>query len=159
MVLPDRAPDHGAVGGHVDALARFYESLRPESLDGLGRFYADEARFRDPFNDVSRLPEIRAIFEHMFRTLEEPRFEIVNRVVDGDQAMLEWVFTFRVRRFRPATRRRVHGVSHVRFGPDGRVIYHRDYWDTGEELYAHLPVIGMLWRRLRAALATPRGSG
>jgi steroid delta-isomerase len=36
----------------------------------------------------------------------------------------------------------------VRFGPDGRVTYHRDYWDAAGELYAKLPVVGPLMRYL-----------
>ena len=36
---------------------------------------------------------------------------------------------------------------------DGKVNYHRDYWDTGEELYMKLPAIGTLMRGLRRVLA------
>jgi hypothetical protein len=41
----------------------------------------------------------------------------------------------------------------MRLAPDGRIAYHRDYWDTGEELYAKLPVIGIAIRFLRRKLA------
>jgi len=33
------------------------------------------------------------------------------------------------------------------------VTYHRDYWDTAEELYAKLPLLGGLMRLLRRRLA------
>ena len=36
-----------------------------------------------------------------------------------------------------------------------QVNYHRDYWDAAEELYMKLPVLGMLMRGLRRALAAP----
>ena len=35
---------------------------------------------------------------------------------------------------------------------DGRVSAHRDYWDTGEELFARLPLLGALMRFLRRCL-------
>jgi steroid Delta-isomerase len=41
------------------------------------------------------------------------------------------------------------GASQLRFAPDGRIAYHRDYWDAAEELYAKLPVIGTLMRFLQ----------
>ena len=40
----------------------------------------------------------------------------------------------------------------LRFGEDGKVNYHRDYWDTGEELYAKLPLIGGAVRFLRRTM-------
>jgi hypothetical protein len=47
----------------------------------------------------------------------------------------------------------MRGVSHLRFAADGKVNYHRDYWDTGEELYMKLPGLGTLMRGLRRVLA------
>jgi hypothetical protein len=44
-------------------------------------------------------------------------------------------------------------VSHLKFAADGRVVYHRDYWDAAEELYMKLPAIGTLMRGLRRMLA------
>jgi len=47
----------------------------------------------------------------------------------------------------------IRGVTHLKFGTDGKVNYHRDYWDAAEELYMKLPVIGRLMRGLRKILA------
>jgi steroid Delta-isomerase len=46
----------------------------------------------------------------------------------------------------------VRGTSHLRFASDGKICYHRDYWDAAEELYEKLPAIGavMRWLKLRA---------
>jgi limonene-1,2-epoxide hydrolase len=118
----------------------------------MARVYTEDAHFKDPFNEVKGLVDIRAIFERMFKALTEPHFAVVNRVVDGDQVMLEWDFTFRIRRWKPDTVHLVHGVSHLRLAPDGRIAYHRDYWDTAEELYAKLPLIGGLMRFLRSKM-------
>lgn len=40
-------------------------------------------------------------------------------------------------------------MSHLRFDAAGKVCYHRDYWDTGEELYEKLPLLGLGARLLR----------
>jgi hypothetical protein len=47
----------------------------------------------------------------------------------------------------------MRGVSHLRFDAEGRVDYHRDYWDAAEELYMKLPAIGLLMRGLRKVIA------
>lgn len=137
----------------IEDVVRYFETITPDSLAEIGRVYTGDAFFKDPFNEVNRLEDIRAIFERMFEALIEPRFEVVNRIVDGEQVMLEWEFTFRIRRWKPEIVQTVRGVSHLRLAPDGRIAYHRDYWDTAEELYSKLPLIGGLMRFLRSKMA------
>jgi len=36
----------------------------------------------------------------------------------------------------------IQGASTMRFAADGRVVYHREYWDAAEERYAKLPAPG-----------------
>jgi hypothetical protein len=52
----------------------------------------------------------------------------------------------------------IRGASHLRFADDGRIAYHRDYWDAAEELYMKLPLLGGLMRWLRKRLSA-RGAG
>lgn len=137
----------------IETLIDFYQRLTPASLERMGDFYAPDAYFKDPFNEVRGLEAIRRIFGHMFRQVSEPRFFVTGKVVDASGAMLVWEFHFRLRWPRsPAQVMR--GVSHLEFDADGRVTYHRDYWDTAEELYMKLPGLGLLMRGLRRAIAT-----
>jgi len=39
----------------------------------------------------------------------------------------------------------VIGMSHVRFAPDGKIIFHTDYWDTSV-IFERAPVIGSIIR-------------
>ena len=133
----------------IDELVDFFETLTPQSLERLGNFYAPEARFKDPFNDVEGVAAIRRIFEHMYRQVDAPRFVVTDRLAEGDRAMLVWTFHF-VRRGQPQV---IRGATHLRFANDGRVLIHRDYWDAAEELYMTLPGIGWLMRRLRSVLS------
>ena len=133
----------------VQALASFYEGLSPQDLDRLPAYYASDARFKDPFNEVQGLPAIRGIFAHMFQALQEPRFVITQQLVDGSQAFLVWEFRFRMRRFDTATTQVIRGGSHLVLDAQGKVTLHRDYWDAAEELYEKLPGLGPLMRWLR----------
>ena len=89
----------------------------------------------------------------MFEEMHEPRFKVMQRIVDGADAVLIWDFTFRLRTFRPAQAWQIHGASHLTLAADGRISSHRDYWDTGEELYAKLPGIGPVIRWLMRRMA------
>lgn len=140
-----------------DALAKlveFWEALTPESLAGLEQVYAEHAYFRDPFNEVTGTDAIRKVLGHMFETLHAPRFVILESVREGSSALLVWNFDFRIKAWRPAVTRRIHGASHIRFAPDGRVAWHRDYWDAAGELYATLPVIGPVIRWLNQKMVS-----
>lgn len=137
----------------AENLARFYQTLTPLSLTRIDAFYAEQAQFKDPFNDVSGLPAITRIFEHMFATVETPRFVVTTRIAEGRQAMLGWDFHLQLR----GRALVIRGVSHVRFDDDGKVLVHRDYWDAAEEFYARLPILGALMRVLRRKLSATEG--
>lgn len=132
----------------VARLVAMFESLAPADLARLGEFYASDARFKDPFNEVQGVPAIARIFEHMFVALDSPRFVVRDIVVDGEQCFLTWDFLFRFKRF-SRDEQVVRGGSHLRFDAQGRVVLHRDYWDAAEELYEKLPVVGGLMRWLK----------
>ncbi len=136
----------------LDDIVRYFDTMTPESVAVLGRVYTEDAFFKDPFNEVHGLAAIEDIFRRMYVPLIDPRFAVVNRIASDGQAMLEWDFHFRIRRYRPNQVQTVHGVSHLRFAIDGRIDYHRDYWDTAEELYAKLPLIGGVMRFLRSRM-------
>ncbi len=132
----------------VQRVVALYETLAPADLPALRGVYADDARFKDPFNQVQGVAAIARIFSHMFRTLDRPRFQVLDIVADGDALFLTWDFTFRTRGAGAAAMA-IHGGSHIRFNADGQVQSHRDYWDAAEELYEKLPVLGTLMRWLK----------
>lgn len=128
----------------------FFENLSPADLATLGTLYAPEARFKDPFKEVQGLPAITHIFEHMFDTLDQPRFVVTGRVVQGPQCFLTWDFLFGFKNFHKGVTQTVRGASHLVINDHGLVTLHRDYWDAAEELYEKLPVVGGLMRWLKA---------
>ncbi|MFZ6817763.1 nuclear transport factor 2 family protein [Undibacterium sp. Ji22W] len=136
----------------VQDIMDWYATLSPASLSSIARFYTDEAKFRDPFNEVSGVAAIRTIFEHMFVTTQEPRF-IFDEVIEQDQkAFLTWEFHFGLR----GKNYVVKGGSMLTFNAQGLITDHRDYWDAAEELWEKLPMIGGFigWLRRRFKVST-----
>lgn len=133
----------------LGGLKHYFESLTPETVASMGEFYTDDAYFRDPFNEVHTLRDIQRVFEKMYESLADAHFTILETVDGGATAMLVWNLDYRIRRYQPEVQRRIHGVSHLRLAADGRVAYHRDYWDAAGELYEQLPVIGGALRWLK----------
>lgn len=136
----------------LERLVRFYENISEAALAQLAGIYAADAAFKDPFNEVRGIAPITAIFRHMYQQVNAPRFVILTRVLQGDDAFITWEFGFTMQRFSTAPQI-IRGATHVRFDGEGRVCLHRDYWDAAEELYEKLPLLGglMRWLKRRAA--------
>ena len=137
----------------VDRIVELFESMVPGDVHRLHDYYQPDAWFKDPFNEVRGLPRVQRIYAHMFEALEQPRFRVTTRIVQGRECFLAWEFRFGLRRRRGDKELLVRGGSHLKLANDGRIAWHRDYWDAAEELYEQLPVLGamMRWLKRRAA--------
>ena len=127
----------------------FFETISPETCKNLSSVYTADAYFKDPFNEIRGLTEIEKIFRHMFVQLDVEAFKITTSVLQDDTAFICWDFLFRMKRDK-STQQCIRGASHIHFAADGRVDFHRDYWDAAEELYEKLPVLGSFMRFLKS---------
>ena len=138
----------------LDALIQFYNDFSPTSVARFPEFYSADAWFKDPFNEVRGISAIQHIFTHMFGQVAEPRFVITEQVIDANGAMLVWEFFFRMKLWREGKTQVIRGISHLKLNAEGKVFYHRDYWDAAEELYEKLPLIGSVFRLFHKAIAS-----
>jgi steroid Delta-isomerase len=140
---------HTSSDPHVQRIVDFFEALQPSSVERMGDLYTSDAYFKDPFNEVRGLEQVKRIFSHMYVSLHEPHFIVTNTVTQDDQCFIVWDFKFRFKRFDTVTMQTVRGCSHLQLASDGRIAFHRDYWDAAQELYEKLPVVGALMRWLK----------
>ena len=126
----------------------FFESISADNIAKLSSVYTEDVFFKDPFNEVQGIVEVLRIFEHMFVQVDAPRFVVTTHLIKGDQAFLTWDFLFRIKRY-AQKEQCIRGATHLRFATDGRVNFHRDYWDAAEELYEKIPAISLLMRGLK----------
>ncbi|MBI5275797.1 MAG: nuclear transport factor 2 family protein [Burkholderiales bacterium] len=134
----------------IEDIQQFFERFAPADLDSLGEWYTGHAHFKDPFNEVAGVEAIRRVYAHMFDTLAEPRFVVTERIGAGENWALLWDFHFRTRALGHGVQV-IRGASHLRLADtDGRIEWHRDYWDAAEEFYAKVPMLGVLVRWLQA---------
>ena len=127
----------------------FFQTISTDNAHALTSIYTTDVWFKDPFNEVRGIEAVRHIFTHMFEQVDQPRFVVTQSVLQDEQAFLTWDFLFRMKRF-SSEEQCIRDATHLRFSAEGRVSYHRDYWDAAEELYEKLPVVGGLMRWLKA---------
>jgi hypothetical protein len=132
---------------HLNNIVHFFENVSPQSVSIIEDLYDANAYFKDPFNEVHGHLAIIKIFQHMFKQVNSPRFVIRQSIRQDADAFIVWDFEFSMHG--SSMPQCIHGSSHIRFNPVGKVIYHRDYWDAAEELYEKIPVLGNLMRFLK----------
>ncbi|MBC3918552.1 nuclear transport factor 2 family protein [Undibacterium sp. CY18W] len=137
--------DHRA---SLKKLIVFFENLSLEACQDLSEVYTEDAYFKDPFNELHGIAAINHVFQHMFEQVHDPSFRITSTVLEGDNAFLCWDFLFTMKHFH-TSQQCIRGSTHIRFDDDGRVNFHRDYWDVAEELYEKLPLLGSFMRVLK----------
>ncbi|KJS34349.1 MAG: hypothetical protein VR70_17850 [Rhodospirillaceae bacterium BRH_c57] len=137
----------------LDAYLSFWESLRPDRIDGLEAVTTEDVRFTDPFNDVQGRDALRGVLDHMFANTRDPRFAVTDHAWAGDTAFVRWRFTATVKSLGDWD---VVGMSALDLDALGRVSRHIDYWDSGPAVWLRLPFIGSLLRRIARRLGTGR---
>lgn len=138
---------------HLHDYFAFFEALTPSGLDRLPSHLDSEARFKDPFNDVHGIDEIRRVFKHMFKVCDNPQFLVSEWALRENVAFVQWRFTYS-RKHHDKRSDAIEGVSRIQFNADGMVTEHLDFWDPAEHIYQKLPVIGGLFRWLRSTFST-----
>ncbi len=137
----------------VSHIQNTYRAIDSDSIQAgiLRDLYTPDAEFIDPFHHLQGRDRLETYFGQLYRNLNSIDFQYRETVVCGDDIFMEWCMTVshpRLDRGRPV---RVDGAS--RFSVQGRHIrLHRDYFDGGEMLYEHLPVIGRIIRLIKGRM-------
>ena len=130
-------------------LIDFFEHITEQTVAEMPQYYATHAYFKDPFNEVNTVEEITRIFGEMFHQVDNPRFVVHTAFESGQQVFMAWDFLFEMKRFKVGQVQCIKGSTYLLLNQNGLVQSHRDYWDTAEELYEKIPVLGGLMRWLK----------
>jgi ketosteroid isomerase-like protein len=108
----------------------------------LADLYAEDVFFQDPLQIVRGLPAFLEMNRRLASKTREIEVELAEAARAGESIFLVWNM-----RVVPRVGPRVsfEGVSHLRLR-DGRVVYHRDYWDLLGSVMESVPLAGPLYR-------------
>lgn len=134
----------------LQAYCRLFGRLAPDRIGELRALCTPDVRFVDPFQEITGIDRYTALYEHMFRTVEQPRFEVLDRSLGAELGSIRWHFSGRIRGRDVA----IDGMSELRFdAATAQVREHIDHWDAAGQVYARLPLLGGVFRALRRLFA------
>ena len=137
---------------NLKELTKWYENLKEGSLDEIDLFYDENVFFKDPFNEFKGRDKLMKVFAHMLENLENPYFVILDTIENSEGAFLTWEFYLIVK----GRGHKIHGSSHLKYNKENRIVYHRDYWDVGEEILLKIPFIKFMYSYIQKKMALPQ---
>ena len=128
--------------------AYFFENITMDTaLTEYEKIFDVQAKFKDPFNEVQGVEKIYEIFQDMYLTLDNPKFEIIETVSKENFAYLKWNFVFSLKN--DSQKKSFEGVSRVEFNKEGKAISHIDFWDAGENVYEKIPILSFFIKLIK----------
>ena len=123
---------------------RVWAELSATNLSILNSYYDENAVFEDPLTRVQGLAEITNYYKGLYANVKAIRFEFTDKNLSDDQQFFAWTMHLTAPGLNGGKEFSVKGSSLIKFSPkSGKVIYHRDYFDTGEFIYENVP--GLKW--------------
>jgi len=130
-----------------------FNELTKDTLDILKEFYAEDVVFRDPLGTIRGREGLIAYYKNMYANVQDIHFDFTDAVVEGDTHVVFWTLRMKVKGLNGGDEVSSDGNSIIRFNADDLVISHRDYFDMGEFIYQHVPVLRWMVGKVNKRLA------
>ena len=127
---------------YINNYLNLFSNLNKENIKKFDDLVVKDIIFIDPFNNIKGLDNFKNIFYHMFDTVEEPKFDIVDYAQNKDHIFLKWKMTF----YAFKASQTIEGMSDITLNKEGKVISHLDYWDSLSGIFIKLPFLGFLYK-------------
>ena len=139
---------NSAVPATLEHFRQLFNELDKGNLHKLSEVYSEDVYFQDPLGTVRGLDELMHYFAGAYANAISCRFNFSEPVVNGPFSAIPWVMHLRHKRINKGREIQVQGISHLKIR-DGKVCYHRDYFEAGQLLDETLPVVGGVVRWIK----------
>ena len=127
---------------YINNYLNLFSNLNKENIKKFDDLVVKDIIFIDPFNNIKGLDNFKNIFYHMFDTVEEPKFDIVDYAQNKNHIFLKWKMTF----YAFKASQTIEGMSDITLNKEGKVISHLDYWDSLNGIFIKLPFLGFFYK-------------
>jgi hypothetical protein len=150
---PGTTPDVSPALQRLDNFVSFYNSLSAQDLSVLAQLYHPEVRFIDPVHQIDGLDALQQYFGHAYDRLDSCTFAAHAMAGQQLQGFVSWQMQFSHQAIASGALIKVDGCTELHWHQDGRIIYHRDYYDLTQMVYQHVPVVAWLTGKIKQKMA------
>ena len=126
-----------------------FQKLNKDTLYLLDEFYDENINFEDPIGSIKGSKKIKAYYQNMYKNVTSIKFDFSEFIEKENTVVGIWKMTVVATGLNGGEPVVVQGNSIIRFSPEGKAIYHRDYFDMGEMIYEHVPVVGFILKKIK----------
>lgn len=140
----------------MDAIQNFktlYSELCDITPDDLPKVYSDDVTFIDPVCSHEGIKAVQKYFDGLLTNASSCKFDI-HEVISCSDASITHVVNWTMHlKFKKSSKLiLLNGTSQLKVTGD-KISYHKDYYDLGEMVYEHIPVLGFIVKKIKAKLA------
>ncbi len=128
----------------IERFEAFLKNVGDKSYvhENTAKTYSANAYLDDTLAIHHGAAEIEAYFTKTAETMKSYEVTIDDVARSGRDWYVRWTLTFSASALSGGKPIKSVGVSQVRIGGDGKVALHKDFWDSGQNFYGHLPLVG-----------------
>lgn len=132
----------------INRFVEYYAGLDNQPPSALAALYEADATLIDPFGEHRGLYAIQRYFTHLLANVERCRFSIDPPLCDGHFFVVTWTMHWSHPRIDGGAILTLPGCSVVKIQGE-MITSQRDYYDAGEMIYEHLPLLGWAVRSVK----------
>lgn len=129
-----------------------FNQLRADNLQILDNFYAPDTEFVDPLGVHKGIDSVKAYYKGLYQNVKDIRFETRELISNGNNHVFVWKMVLVADGLNGGAPVSLEGNSVIKFNDQNLVVYHRDYFDMGEFIYEHIPVLGWTLKKIKQKL-------
>lgn len=142
----------------MDVIARFrhtYRDLCQVKPDALGELYGDDILFIDPITTHRGLPQVQQYFTNLLVHAKSCEFDIKDMLeCHSSTSQVTHVANWTMKLILKQKNKTItlDGTTQLRVENDF-IVYHKDYYDVGEMVYEHIPLLGFVIKKIKRKLS------
>ena len=142
------------VNTETQKIISFFQNLDKNHMNLVEQFYDREVEFQDPVHTLHGSKATREYYAKLYDKVESIRFEFSREISQEHQHVVVWKMFLIAPSLNGGREFFVEGNSVILFGgSEGKVIYHRDYFDMGSFIYERIPLLKTIILMLKSKLA------
>jgi ketosteroid isomerase-like protein len=136
----------------MDTFLNAYRQLNRNTLYLLDDMYDTDVLFIDPAHQIKGREELRKYFSNLYENISTIDFHFHSPIRNDNEGYVHWEMVYSHPKIGKGREIKVHGASFLHFTTEGKVRYHRDFFDLGTMLYQHLPILGPIVKSINRRL-------
>jgi limonene-1,2-epoxide hydrolase len=139
----------------IEQFCAFYNDLKKSQITDIKQIYSSDIVLIDPIGTHRGLAQLTDYFEKLLHGAKHCDFSITsvaehktNELAEETHYSVNWVMSFATPKLNAGRNIDVDGMTLLKIR-NNKIYYHRDYYDLGQMVYEHVPLLGAITKKIK----------